>query len=89
MIEIEFMQTYFYAKTIAEKTAFEFAENNGLDLISVIPTLVNGPFLMSTMPPSMLTALALITSMLILLLLLIFTSKIMQIKSIQINIILS
>ncbi|KAH7651113.1 bifunctional dihydroflavonol 4-reductase/flavanone 4-reductase protein [Dioscorea alata] len=53
--------TYFYAKTIAEKTAFEFAENNGLDLISVIPTLVNGPFLMSTMPPSMLTALALIT----------------------------
>ncbi|KAJ0985883.1 hypothetical protein J5N97_004239 [Dioscorea zingiberensis] len=53
--------TYFYAKTIAEKTAFEFAEKNGIDLISVIPTLVNGPFLMPTMPPSMLTALALIT----------------------------
>ncbi|KAM0945966.1 putative dihydroflavanol 4-reductase [Dioscorea sansibarensis] len=52
---------YFVSKTLAEKAAFEFAEQNGLNLISIIPTLVNGPFIMNSMPPSMLTALALIT----------------------------
>ncbi|KAH7685980.1 bifunctional dihydroflavonol 4-reductase/flavanone 4-reductase protein, partial [Dioscorea alata] len=52
---------YFVSKTLAEKAAIEFAEQNGLNLVSVIPTLVNGQFIMNSMPPSMLTALALIT----------------------------
>eukprot|EP00262_Sarcandra_glabra_P011072 TRINITY_DN26770_c0_g1_i1.p1 TRINITY_DN26770_c0_g1~~TRINITY_DN26770_c0_g1_i1.p1 ORF type:complete len:331 (-),score=35.55 TRINITY_DN26770_c0_g1_i1:146-1138(-) len=52
---------YFVSKTLAEKAAWEFAEENGMDLISIIPTLVVGPFIMRTMPPSMETALALIT----------------------------
>lgn len=57
------LQMYFVSKTLAEKAAIEFAEQNGLNLVSVIPTLVNGQFIMNSMPPSMLTALALITSM--------------------------
>ncbi|XP_072999313.1 dihydroflavonol 4-reductase [Typha latifolia] len=52
---------YFVSKTLAEKAAWEFCEKNNLDFISIIPTLVNGPFIMNSMPPSMLSALALIT----------------------------
>ncbi|RRT55558.1 hypothetical protein B296_00029910 [Ensete ventricosum] len=52
---------YFVSKTLAEKAAWDFAEKNHLDFISIIPTLVNGPFIIPTMPPSMLSALALVT----------------------------
>ncbi|KAL5704683.1 alcohol dehydrogenase (NADP(+)) [Ranunculus cassubicifolius] len=52
---------YFVSKTLAEKAAWEFAEQNNIDLISVIPVLVVGPFLMSSMPPSLITALSPIT----------------------------
>eukprot|EP00253_Pinus_taeda_P013968 PITA_13968 len=52
---------YFVSKTLAEKAAWEFAEKNNIDLITIIPTLVVGPFIMQTMPPSMITALALLT----------------------------
>ncbi|XP_042496331.1 dihydroflavonol 4-reductase-like [Macadamia integrifolia] len=51
---------YFVSKTLAEQAAWDFAKENNLDFISIIPTLVVGPFIMSSMPPSMLTALALI-----------------------------
>ncbi|THU62072.1 hypothetical protein C4D60_Mb01t01310 [Musa balbisiana] len=52
---------YFVSKSLAEKAACEFARENGIDLISIIPTLVVGPFITTTMPPSMITALSLIT----------------------------
>ncbi|RRT46154.1 hypothetical protein B296_00053908 [Ensete ventricosum] len=52
---------YFVSKTLAEKAAWEFAKENGIHLISIIPTLVVGPFITTTMPPSMITALSLIT----------------------------
>ncbi|OVA18756.1 NAD-dependent epimerase/dehydratase [Macleaya cordata] len=52
---------YFVSKTLAEQAAWDFAKENNIHLISVIPTLVVGPFIMNSMPPSMLTALALIT----------------------------
>ena len=52
---------YFVSKTLAEKAAWEFAEKNGMDFISIIPPLVVGPFITSSMPPSMITALSLIT----------------------------
>lgn len=52
---------YFVSKTLAEKAAWKFAEENNIDLISIIPTLVVGPFIMQTMPPSMITALSLLT----------------------------
>ncbi|CAO1945259.1 unnamed protein product [Urochloa humidicola] len=52
---------YFVSKTLAEKAAMEYAAEHGLDLISIIPTLVVGPFLSAGMPPSLVTALALVT----------------------------
>lgn len=52
---------YFVSKTLAEKAAWDFAKENDIDLITVIPTLVVGPFIMPSMPPSLITALAPIT----------------------------
>ncbi|XBI64703.1 hypothetical protein VPH35_044760 [Triticum aestivum] len=52
---------YFVSKALAEKAAMEYASENGLDFISIIPTLVVGTFLSAGMPPSLVTALALIT----------------------------
>ncbi|KAL4199155.1 hypothetical protein AMTRI_Chr03g49790 [Amborella trichopoda] len=54
---------YFVSKTLAEKAAWDFAKENNIDFISIIPTLVVGPFIMQSMPPSMITALALLTKM--------------------------
>ncbi|CAN1835578.1 Bifunctional dihydroflavonol 4-reductase/flavanone 4-reductase [Linum perenne] len=47
--------------TLAEKEAWKYAKENKLDFISIIPTLVVGPFIMPSMPPSLITALSLIT----------------------------
>ena len=55
------VQVYFVSKTLAEKAAWKFAEENKLDFVSIIPTLVVGPFLGSSYPPSLITALAPIT----------------------------
>ncbi|CAO2208768.1 unnamed protein product [Urochloa humidicola] len=52
---------YFVSKSLAEKAAMAYAAEHGLDLISIIPTLVVGPFLSAAMPPSLVTALALVT----------------------------
>nr|CAA75996.1 dihydroflavonol4-reductase [Zea mays] len=52
---------YFVSKSLAEKAAMAYAAEHGLDLVSVIPTLVVGPFLSAAMPPSLVTALALVT----------------------------
>ncbi|PUZ55671.1 hypothetical protein GQ55_5G231200 [Panicum hallii var. hallii] len=52
---------YFVSKSLAEKAAMAYAAEHGLDLISIIPTLVVGPFLSAAMPPSLATALALVT----------------------------
>ncbi|XP_061350717.1 dihydroflavonol 4-reductase-like [Gastrolobium bilobum] len=52
---------YFVSKTLAEKEAWKFAKENNMDFISIIPTLVVGPFLTSIMPPSLITALSPIT----------------------------
>lgn len=57
---------YFLSKALAEKAAWDFAAAKGLDLITVIPTLVVGPFISSGMPPSLVTALALLTGWLVL-----------------------
>ncbi|XP_047160387.1 dihydroflavonol 4-reductase-like [Vigna umbellata] len=52
---------YFVSKTLAEKEAWKFAKDHGMDFITIIPPLVVGPFLMPTMPPSLITALSPIT----------------------------
>lgn len=58
-----FFQMYFVSKTLAEQAAWDYAKENNMDFISIIPTLVVGPFIMPTMPPSLLTALSPITRM--------------------------
>lgn len=52
---------YFVSKTLAEKAAWEAAKENNIEFISIIPTLVVGPFIMPSMPPSLITALSPIT----------------------------
>nr|AHW45706.1 mutant dihydroflavonol 4-reductase [Allium cepa] len=52
---------YFVSKSLAEKAAWEFAKAYGIDLVTIIPTLVVGAFITTAMPPSMITALSLIT----------------------------
>ncbi|KAL0362771.1 UNVERIFIED_CONTAM: Calcium/calmodulin-regulated receptor-like kinase [Sesamum calycinum] len=43
---------YALSKLLTEEAAFEYAEENGIDLISVITTTVGGPFLTPTVPSS-------------------------------------
>nr|AKG26738.1 dihydroflavonol 4-reductase [Cattleya hybrid cultivar] len=52
---------YFVSKTLAEKAAWEFVKENDIHFIAIIPTLVVGSFITSEMPPSLVTALSLIT----------------------------
>ncbi|KAM6570074.1 hypothetical protein CsatB_018059 [Cannabis sativa] len=52
---------YFTSKTLAEQAAWEYAKKHNLNFITIIPTLVIGPFLMPSMPPSLITGLSLIT----------------------------
>ncbi|KAF9683060.1 hypothetical protein SADUNF_Sadunf05G0172800 [Salix dunnii] len=66
--DLEFVQSvkmtgwmYFVSKTLAEQAAWKFAKENNMDFISVIPPLVVGPFIMQSMPPSLITGLSLIT----------------------------
>lgn len=49
---------YFLSKTLSEQAAWKFAEENNLDLVTVISTLVVGPFAIPTIPASLLAALA-------------------------------
>lgn len=52
---------YFVSKTVAEQEAWKFAKEHDMDFITIIPPLVVGPFLIPTMPPSLITALSPIT----------------------------
>nr|UJP17040.1 dihydvroflavonol-4-reductase DFR [Chrysanthemum x morifolium] len=53
---------YFVSKTLAEKAAWKATKENNIDFISIIPTLVVGPFISPSFPPSLMTALSLITA---------------------------
>ncbi|CAA7394529.1 unnamed protein product [Spirodela intermedia] len=52
---------YLVAKTLAEKAAWKFADDNQLDLITVNPTMIVGPTMTQETPFSVRLALALIT----------------------------
>ncbi|KAL3645476.1 hypothetical protein CASFOL_010656 [Castilleja foliolosa] len=43
---------YVLSKLLTEEAAFDFAEKNGIDLVSLITTTVGGPFLTPTVPIS-------------------------------------
>lgn len=57
------LQGYPVSKTLAEKAAWKFAEENEIDLITVNPTLMAGSSLTSDIPSSIGLATALITGM--------------------------
>ena len=48
------------SKTLTEKAALEFGEKHGLDVVSLIPPLVLGPFICSKLPDSVRISLALL-----------------------------
>ncbi|KAL7131037.1 hypothetical protein ABFS83_13G172700 [Erythranthe nasuta] len=52
---------YVLSKLFAEEAAFQFAEENGIHIISVITTTVGGPFLTPTVPASIQVLLSPIT----------------------------
>ncbi|KAF5198068.1 Dihydroflavonol 4-reductase [Thalictrum thalictroides] len=52
---------YVLSKLLSEKAAFKFADENGIDLISIIPTTVGGLFLTPTVPASVRVLLSPIT----------------------------
>lgn len=52
---------YFVSKALAEKAAWQAAKENNIEFISIIPTLVVGPFITPTFPPSLITALSPLT----------------------------
>ncbi|KAE8673746.1 putative NAD(P)-binding Rossmann-fold superfamily protein [Hibiscus syriacus] len=51
---------YIMSKTLPEKEALEFGARHGLDVVTVIPSLVVGPFICPKLPASVQTTLALI-----------------------------
>lgn len=55
-----FGDSYIISKTLAERAALEFAEVHGLDLVSLIPPMIIGPFICPSCPGSIYTVLALI-----------------------------
>lgn len=55
-----FGASYMISKTLTEKAALEFAEKHGLDLVTVVPTFINGPFICPRLPGSVYTSMAMI-----------------------------
>ncbi|MBA0821935.1 hypothetical protein Goarm_018761 [Gossypium armourianum] len=62
------MRSYMISKTLTERAALEFGTQHGLDVVTVIPSLVVGPFICPKFPGSVRSSLALVlgTSLLVL-----------------------
>ncbi|XP_051146252.1 vestitone reductase-like [Andrographis paniculata] len=65
--DVEFMKTldfvgvgYYISKTVTEMAALEFAEKHGLELVTVIPSWIHGPFICPSLPGSVHSSLGLI-----------------------------
>jgi nucleoside-diphosphate-sugar epimerase len=56
-------RSYTSSKTKTERAALEFAEQHGLDLVTLIPSLVLGPFNSPRIPASFYVGLAMIMGM--------------------------
>ncbi|XP_052194340.1 vestitone reductase-like [Diospyros lotus] len=52
--------SYMISKVKTERAASEFAEKHGMDLVTVIPTFINGPFICPNLPSSLHASMALI-----------------------------
>ncbi|KAK8466375.1 hypothetical protein PHAVU_008G076500 [Phaseolus vulgaris] len=55
-----FAWSYSISKTMAEKAVLEFGEKHGLDVVTLIPTFVLGPFICPKLPGSVYTTLSFI-----------------------------
>ncbi|PPS17622.1 hypothetical protein GOBAR_AA02948 [Gossypium barbadense] len=55
-----FMRSYMISKTLTETAALEFGTQHGLDVVTVIPSLVVGPFICPKFPGSVRLSLALV-----------------------------
>jgi vestitone reductase len=53
-----FAWSYSISKTMAEKAVLEFGEQHGLDVVTIIPTFVLGPFICPKLPGSIYTTLS-------------------------------
>ncbi|KAJ6407862.1 hypothetical protein OIU84_011216 [Salix udensis] len=51
---------YSISKTLTEKRALEFAQEHGLDLVTLLPAYVHGPFICPNMPASVHMSLAMV-----------------------------
>lgn len=51
--------SYAISKTLAEKAVLEFGEQNGLDVVTIAPTFVFGPFICPKLPGSVRSSLCL------------------------------
>ncbi|KAJ0582378.1 putative (3R)-2'-hydroxyisoflavanone reductase [Helianthus annuus] len=56
----EFGAPYFVSKTLTEKATLRFGEENGLDVVTIIPTYIHGPFAGSRCPGSVRASMAMI-----------------------------
>ncbi|XP_038682489.1 vestitone reductase-like isoform X2 [Tripterygium wilfordii] len=57
---LKFDESYYVSKTLAEKAAIDFAEEHGLDLVTVNPPFVSGPFICPQLPDSVQNTLAIL-----------------------------
>ncbi|GER46443.1 NAD(P)-binding Rossmann-fold superfamily protein [Striga asiatica] len=55
-----FGAAYMATKTVTEKLALEFGEKNGLDVVTVLPSWIHGPFICPRCPDSVQISMALI-----------------------------
>ncbi|KAJ0052973.1 vestitone reductase-like [Pistacia vera] len=54
------MSSYMVSKTLTDKAALEFAEEHGLDLVTLMPPFIVGPFICPKFPGSVRTVLAMV-----------------------------
>ncbi|XP_063948372.1 vestitone reductase isoform X3 [Daucus carota subsp. sativus] len=53
-------ESYYISKTLTERAALEFAETHGLDLVTVLPPFIHGPFITPHFPGSVRTSMSMI-----------------------------
>ena len=59
-------RSYMISKTITERAALDFAEEHGLDIVTLLPSFVVGPFICPRFPGSVNASLAMVLGMLLL-----------------------